>query len=54
MKTNRVKAFDLREELENNYGVTPESLLNYLMDCWMSGDDSLQAVEDFKNDVINN
>ena len=54
MKTNRVKAFDLREELENNHGVTPESLLNYLMDCWMSGDDSLQAVEDFKNDVINN
>ena len=54
MKTNRVKAFDLREELENNYGVTPESLLNYLMDCWMSGDDILEAVKDFKNDVVNN
>ena len=53
MKTNRAKALDLREELENEYGATPESMLNYLMDCWMSGDEALQAIEDFKNDVFN-
>ena len=54
MKTNRVKALDLREELENHYGATPESILKYLMDCWMEGDDALQAMEDFKNDIVNN
>lgn len=52
MKTNRAKASDLREDLENNYGILPESILDYLMDSWMSGDDILQAIEDYKKEVV--
>lgn len=54
MKTNRVKASDLREELENNYGITSESILDYLMDNWMSGDEALSAMLDYRKDVVNN
>ena len=52
MTTNRTKALDLRELLEVTYCVEPSSILDYLLENWLSGDEALQAINDYKNDVV--
>jgi hypothetical protein len=52
MKTNREKALDLRELLENSYGFNDKDILDYILINWMSGDEALEAINTYKTELI--
>ena len=53
MTTQRAEALDLRELLEVTYCVEPSSILDYLLENWLSGSDALEAINDYRNDLVN-
>ena len=53
MKTQRAEALDLRELLETTYGVESSDILDYLLENWLSGSDALEAINDYRNDLVN-
>jgi hypothetical protein len=53
MKTSRAEAQDLRELLETTYGVEPKEILDYILNNWMEGFDALEAINDFRADLVN-
>ena len=48
LNENRNGALVMLGELREEMGVDADTLLNYLINNWMSGDDAFQALKDFR------
>ena len=48
LSENRNGALVMLGELREEMGVDADTLLNYLINNWMSGDDAFQALKDFR------